>query len=81
MTTKTRPHPASVAERRQTATANSVSPEDLIARHLDNARDQLADGRERLKSARRRVVQLEDALCNWERFAGEMRAMRERHAA
>jgi hypothetical protein len=59
----------------------SVSPEVLIGRHVENARHQLAEGRERLKAARRRVVQLEDALTNWERFAGEMRAMRAGTAA
>jgi hypothetical protein len=65
-------------ERRQTAASPSVSPEVLVDRHVENARRQLADARERLKAARRRVVQLEDALCNWERFAGELRQGRER---
>lgn len=60
-------------ERRQTVVPESVSPEDLIERHVDSARRQLADARENLKAARRRVVQLEDALCNWERFATELR--------
>jgi phage shock protein A len=70
-----------VPERRHTTTPDSVSPEDLIARHISDAREQLADGRERLKAARRRVVQLEDALANWERLAAEMRAKRARSAA
>lgn len=61
------------AERRQTAAPGTVSPEALIARHVENARRQLADARENLKAARRRVVQLEDALRNWERFAAELR--------
>lgn len=60
-------------ERRQTVGEEPVSPEALIARHVENARRQLADARESLKAARRRVVQLEDALCNWERFAAEIR--------
>jgi hypothetical protein len=68
------PRPAPVGpERRQTAVPEAVSPEALIERHVDNARRQLADARENLKAARRRVVQLEDALCNWERFATELR--------
>jgi hypothetical protein len=63
-------------ERRQTAAPDSVSPEALIQRHVENARRQLAEARENLKAARRRVVQLEDALCNWERFAAELRRER-----
>ncbi len=69
-----------VPERRHLVTPESVSPEELIARHIENARERLADGRERLKAARRRVVQLEDALISWERLAGEMRAVRNRAA-
>jgi hypothetical protein len=60
-------------ERRQTVSSEAVSPEALIERHVESARRQLAEARERLKAARRRVVQLEDALCNWERFAAELR--------
>jgi hypothetical protein len=60
-------------DRRQTATPPSVRPEVLVERHVENARRQLADARERLKAARRRVVQLEDAVGNWERFAAELR--------
>lgn len=60
-------------ERRQTAAPETVSPEELIGRHVESARRQLADARENLKAGRRRVVQLEDALCNWERFAAELR--------
>jgi hypothetical protein len=60
-------------ERRRTATSEAVSPEALIERHVEGARRQLAEARERLKAARRRVVQLEDALCNWERLAAELR--------
>jgi hypothetical protein len=61
------------SERRQSAASPTVSPEDLVQRHVDNARRQLAEARERLKAARRRVVQLEDAVGNWERFAAELR--------
>jgi len=60
-------------DRRQVTVPETVSPEALIERHVDSARRQLADARENLKAARRRVVQLEDALCNWERFAAELR--------
>ncbi len=69
----THPEDPIALERRQTADARPVSPEALIDRHVENARRQLADAREALKAARRRVVQLEDALCNWERFAAEIR--------
>ena len=50
-----------------------MRPEVLVERHVENARRQLAEARERLKAARRRVVQLEDAVGNWERFAAELR--------
>ena len=74
-TTATKPRAAAVIspERRQTLPPETVSPEALIERHVEGARRQLAEARERLKAARRRVVQLEDALCNWERFAAELR--------
>jgi hypothetical protein len=81
MTTNVKPHPVPVLDQPPAEGSQSVSPELLIGRHVENARRQLADGRERLKGARRRVVQLEDALCGWERLAGEMRAMRDRRAA
>ena len=60
-------------ERRQTAASPSVQPEVLVERHVENARRQLAEARERLKAARRRVVQLEDVVGNWERFAADLR--------
>ena len=61
------------AERRQTRVNEALTPEELIERHVENARRQLAEARENLKAGRRRVVQLEDALSNWERFAAEVR--------
>ncbi len=70
MSTKVRPHP----DEDRDAPPEPVSPENLVARHIENARDQLAVGREHLKRARRRVVQLEDALGNWERLGAEVRA-------
>ena len=66
--------PLVAAERRRTAGDEGVGPETLVERHVDSARRQLADAREQLKAARRRVVQLEDAVGNWERFAAEVRA-------
>jgi hypothetical protein len=72
-TTSAAAEPIVAQERRQTVSSPSVSPDTLVARHVENARRQLAEARERLKAARRRVVQLEDALGNWERFAAEVR--------
>ncbi len=69
----TAPETAPSPDRRQTTTPPSVQPEVLVERHVENARRQLAEARERLKAARRRVVQLEDAVGNWERFAAELR--------
>jgi hypothetical protein len=68
--------PMVAAERRQTVGDDGVSPETLVQRHVDSARRQLAEAREQLKAARRRVVQLEDAVGNWERFATEVREQR-----
>jgi len=51
-----------------------ATPERLIARHIEDARQQLTHARERLKFDRRRVTELEDAVSNWERLAAEMRA-------
>jgi hypothetical protein len=65
--------PLVAAERRQALGDDGVSPETLVQRHVDSARRQLAEAREQLKAARRRVVQLEDAVGNWERFAAEVR--------
>jgi hypothetical protein len=65
-------------DRRQTTEPDEpVSPEALVERHIESARRQLAEARERLKAARRRVVQLEDAVCNWERFATDLRQYRD----
>jgi hypothetical protein len=56
------------------APPESISTDALIRRHVENARAQLAEARERLKAARRRVVQLEDAVANWELLARSARA-------
>jgi hypothetical protein len=69
---------ANTGDRRPVETSTSVSPEALVARHVESARSQLAEARERLKAARRRVVQLEDALTSWERLAEEMRSEQRR---
>jgi len=55
-------------------TEGIATPERLIARHIEEARQQLTAARERLKVDRRRVTELEDAVSNWERLAHEMRA-------
>lgn len=80
MTTKSRPHPESIGETHPLDASQSVSPELLIYRHIEDARLQLEEGRERLKGARRRVVQLEDALRSWELLAAQMRARSRRTA-
>ncbi len=56
---------------------DNLSPECLLANQIDAARDQLGDARERLKGARRKVVQMEEALANWEHIACELLARRE----
>ena len=51
----------------------------LVDQSLRSAELQLLDAREALKEARRRVVQLEDALEGWQRLREQMaRARRER---
>ena len=64
----------SVMHRSETELPTSVSPELLVARHVEDARRQLTLAREQLKGARRRVVQLEDAVTSWERLAHEVRS-------
>lgn len=56
---------------------DNLSPECLLANQIDSTRDQLADARESLKGARRKVVQMEEALANWEHIACELLARRE----
>ena len=50
---------------------DSLSPSDLITRHLENAHKQLDTAREQLRQARRRVVQLEEAVTNWDQLRQE----------
>lgn len=65
---------AAVLRRREVA---ELSPECVLANQIDATRDQLADAREMLKSARRRVVQMEEAVANWDHIACELLARRE----
>lgn len=53
-------------------TSPAPSPERLVVHQVEAARAQLAEARERLKAARRRVVELEDAVRNWEEMANEV---------
>jgi hypothetical protein len=50
----------------------AASAERIIVHQVEQARIQLAEARDRLKAARRRVVELEDAVKNWEEFANEV---------
>jgi hypothetical protein len=60
-------------ERRRFARlGNSVPVPVLVDQSLRSAELQLLDAREALKDARRRVVQLEDALEGWRRLRDEM---------
>lgn len=52
-------------ERRSVVSAGSVPPAILVARSRAAAEHQLHDARAALRAARRRVVQLEDALESW----------------
>jgi hypothetical protein len=65
--------PPVVPTERRRSIGDAAAPEQLVERHLDSARRQLREAREQLKAARRRVVQLEDAVGNWERFAADVR--------
>jgi hypothetical protein len=60
-------------ERRLAAPKRPLSPEELLERQIDAARGQLSDARDDLKASRMRVVELEEALANWESFAAELR--------
>ncbi|MBM3676231.1 MAG: hypothetical protein FJW88_15080 [Actinobacteria bacterium] len=65
--------------RRQPAPySDAPSPELLLANQIEATRVQLEDARSCLRDARRRVVQLEEALTHWERLATQILARRER---
>jgi hypothetical protein len=65
--------PGPIARRRPSAARGLDSPEALIEGQLENARRQLDEARETLKSSRRRVVQLEDVVTSLEHFAAVLR--------
>ncbi len=52
--------------------AGSESPAALVASWVRGAEVQLLAAREELKAARRRVVQLEDAVTAWRGFASDL---------
>lgn len=58
--------------RRLTAFGDPVPVPALVDQSLRSAELQLLDAREALKEARRRVVQLEDALQGWRTIRDEM---------
>jgi hypothetical protein len=61
------------SERRLSTPRRTLSPEQLLARQIEAARRQLADARDDLKQSRMRVVELEEAVSNWESFAADLR--------
>lgn|GEM_PF-2860355 len=67
--TAIRSHPSN---RRSFVSNQHTSPRPLVLANLAAARHQLADARDNLKAGRRRVVQLEDAVVNWEAFAAQL---------
>lgn len=50
----------------------AASPADLVAESLRAAHQQLAQAREDLKAARRRVTQLEEVVGSWSKLAQEI---------
>lgn len=82
MTTPMTDHLLSTDRRTQSLpTRDVLTPERLLANQIEATRRQLDEARERLKSDRRRVVQLEEAVAHWERFACELLARRERNGS
>jgi hypothetical protein len=70
-----------ITDRRTNSLGNDpmASPERLVVHNVERARQQLSEARENLKSARRRVVQLEDAVRNWEELATALLRPRAKH--
>ena len=58
--------------RRRGRYGNPIPVPTLVDQSLRSAELQLLDAREALKEARRRVVQLEDALEGWQRLREQM---------
>jgi hypothetical protein len=71
-----KPHPSPEKPMTQLSVANlkalPVTPEQAVLRHLDAAREQLADARARLGPAHHRVTELESAVANLEDLAAEV---------
>ena len=61
------------AERRRNRTRGLDSPHSLVLANAVTSRQQLHDARENLKAGRRRVVQLEDAVANWDDLAAQLK--------
>jgi hypothetical protein len=66
--------------RRFTRFGDVVPPAALVDQSLRSAELQLLEAREALKDARRRVVQLEDALEGWRALREEMARAGSEHA-
>ena len=65
-------HPCGTLRDRRRFRPDSETPRQLALASLAGSRHQLADARENLKAGRRRVVQLEDAVANWEVVAAQL---------
>ena len=65
-------HPCGTQRDRRRFRPDSETPRQLALASLAGSRHQLADARENLKAGRRRVVQLEDAVANWEAVAAQL---------
>ncbi len=63
---------AAVIERRSVGRSHDVPPETILADTIWAAEHQLADAREHLRAARRRVVQLEEVVEGWRDIAGRL---------
>jgi hypothetical protein len=64
---------SSISDRRGGQRGEPLEPEQLLRQQIESAGKQLADAREDLISARRRVAQLQEAERNWLRLAEELR--------
>ena len=60
---------STVTDRRTSRYPANLTPRELVEAQLRAAQCQLAQARESLIAARRRVVQLEDAVSNWTEFS------------
>lgn len=60
---------STVTDRRTSRYPADLTPRELVEAQLRAAQCQLAQARESLIAARRRVVQLEDAVANWTEFS------------